>query len=67
MGAMGALISFRTLCKYCYKIQTCNLIASIFGTNKERVTVNLCTKFVVNLSNIQGVMNIYPRKKRSNF
>ena len=66
-GAMGASISFRTLCKNCYKLQTCNLIASIFGTNEERVTVDSCTKFTVNLRNIQGVMSIYSCKKRSNF
>ena len=64
-GATGALISFRTLCKICYKMQTCNLISSIFGTNEERVTVDSCTKFVVNLRNIQGVtcMSVYSRKK----
>ena len=66
-GATGASISFRTLCKNCYKMQTCNSIASIFGTNEERVTVDSRTKFVVNLSNIQGVMSVYSRKKRSNF
>ena len=59
MGATGALISFRTLCKNCCKMQTCNSIALIFGTNEERVMVDSCTKFVVNLSNIQGVMSIY--------
>ena len=66
-GATGASIYFRTLCKNCYKMQTCNSIASIFGTNEERVTMDSRTKFVVNLSNIQGVMDIYSRKKRSNF
>ena len=59
----GALISFRTLCKNCYKMQTCNLITSIFGTNEEHVTVDSRTKFVVNLRNIQGVMSIYSHKK----
>ena len=67
MGAMGASIYFRTLCKNCYKMQTCSLIASIFGTNEEHVTVDSRTKFVVNLRNIQGVMSVYSRKKRSNF
>ena len=58
MGAMGALISFCTLCKNCYKMQKCISIALIFGTNEERVTVDLHIKFVVNLSNIQAVMSI---------
>ena len=58
-GATGASISFRTLCKNCYKMQTCISIASIFGTNEERVTVDSRTKFVVSLSNIQGVMDVY--------
>ena len=44
---MGALINFCTLCKNCYKTQTCNSIASIFGTNEEYIKVNLCTKFAV--------------------
>ena len=63
----GASIPFHTLCKNCYKMQMCDSIASIFGTNEECVTVDLRTKFVVNLSNIQGVMNIYSHKERSNF
>ena len=58
---MGALISFCTLCKNCYKAQTCNSIASICGTNEERVMV---ASFAVNLRNIQGVMNVYTRKKK---
>ena len=58
-GATGASISFRTLSKNCYKMQTCNSIATIFGTNEECVTVDSHTNFVVNLSNIQGVMSIY--------
>ena len=66
-GTTGASISFRTLCKNCYKMQTCNSIALIFGTYEECVTVDSRTKFVVNLSNIQGVMSVYSRKKRSNF
>ena len=66
-GATGASISFRTLSKNCYKMQMCNSIATIFGTNEERVTVDSRTKFIVNLSNIQGVMSVYSRKKRSNF
>ena len=61
---MGASIYFRTLCKNCYKTQTCNLIALIIGTNEERVTVDSCTKFAVNLRNIQGVMSIYSGKKK---
>ena len=60
---MGASISFRILCKNCYKTQTCNSIASIFSTNEEHVTVDSRTKFVVNLRNIQGVMSVYSRKK----
>ena len=52
-----------SLRKNCYKMQMCNLISSIFGTNEERVMVDSHTKFVVNLSNIQGVMSIYSRKK----
>ena len=63
MGTTGASISFCTLCKNCYKMQMCNSIASIFGTNEERVMVDSCTKFVVNLRNIQGVMSIYSHKK----
>ena len=62
-GATGASISFCTLCTNCYKMQTCNSVASIFGTNEEHVTVDSHTKFVVNLSNTQGVMSIYSRKK----
>ena len=53
-GATGASISFRTLCK----MQTCNSIALIFGTNEEYVAVDLRTKFVVNLSNIQRVIHV---------
>ena len=62
---MGASISFRTLCKTCYKMQTCNSIASIFGTNEERVMVDSHTKFVVNLRNFPGVicMSVYSHKK----
>ena len=60
---MGASISFRTLCKNCYKMQTCNLIVSIFDTNEERIIVDSCTKFAVYLRNIQGVMSIYSCKK----
>ena len=44
-------------------MQMCNLIASIFSTNEECVMVDSRTKFVVNLSNIQGVMSVYSRKK----
>ena len=36
-GAMGASISFRALCKNCYKIQMCNSISLIVGTNGEHV------------------------------
>ena len=61
---MGALISFRSLRKNCYKMQTFNSIASIFSTNEEHVTVDSRTKFVVNLRNIQGVMSIYSCKKK---
>ena len=45
-------------------MQTRNSIASIFGTNEERVTMDSRTKFVVNLSNIQGAMDVYSRKKK---
>ena len=64
---MGALISFRTFCKNYYKMQMCNSIASSFGTNEEPVTVDSRTKFAVNLSNRQGAMSVYSRKKRSHF
>ena len=60
---MGVSISFQTRCKNCYKTQMCNLIASIFGTNKERLTVDSPTKLAVNLRNIQGVMSVYSHKK----
>ena len=33
------------------------------GTNEEHVTVDSRTKFVVNLSNIQGVTSVYSRQK----
>ena len=56
--SMGALISFRMLCKDCYKMQMCNSIASIFGTNEEHVMVDSHTKFVVNLRNIQAFTHI---------
>ena len=61
-GYTEASVYFRTLCKNCYKMQTCNSIASIFGTNEECVTMDSRTKFVVNLSNIQGVMDVYSHK-----
>ena len=35
----------------------------IVSTNEERVTVDSCTKFIVTLSNIQGVMSVYSCKK----
>ena len=66
-GATGTSIYFCTLCKNCYKMQTCNLVASIISTNKEHVMVDSHTKFAVNLKNIQGVMSIYSRKNRSKF
>ena len=44
-------------------MQMCNSIAMVFGTNEECVTVDSRTQFVVNLSNIQGVMSIYSCKK----
>ena len=44
-------------------MQTCILIALIFGTNKECVMADTRTKFVVNLRNIQGVMSVYSREK----
>ena len=67
MGAMRASISFHTLCKNCYKMQTCNSIALIFGTSEEHVMVDSRTKFIVNLRTIQGVMSVYSRKKISSF
>ena len=66
-GATGALISFCTLCKNCYKTQTCNSIVWIFGTNKERIKMNPRTKFAMNLINIQGVMSVYSHKKDATF
>ena len=62
-GATGASIHFCILCKNCYKMQTCNLVALIIGTNEKCVMVDSRTKFTVNLRNIQGVMSIYSRKK----
>ena len=62
-GTTGASLSFCTLCKNCYTMQMCNSIALIFGKNQERVMVDLHTKFVVNLRNIQRVMSIYSHKK----
>ena len=59
-GATRASISFCTLRKNCYKMQTCKSNAMIFGTNEDCVMVDSCTKFVVN---IQGVMSIYSYKK----
>ena len=59
MGAMEGLISLCTLCKSCYKIQMFNSIASIFGTNEERVMVGSHTNFVVNLRNIQSYENLF--------
>ena len=38
---MGTSIYFRTLCKNCYKMQMCNLNASIFDRNEERIKVHL--------------------------
>ena len=58
-GATGASTYFCALCKYCYKMQMCNSIASLFGTNEEHVKVDSRTKFAMNLRNIQGVMSIY--------
>ena len=66
-GGLRGLRFIFALCKNCYKMQMCNSIASIFGTNEERVTMDSHTKFVVNLSKIQGVMDVYSRKNRSNF
>ena len=45
MGAMEAWIQFRIAWKNCYTMQTCNSIASIFGTNEDDVTVDSHTKF----------------------
>ena len=45
-------------------MQMCTSIASIFGTNEERVMVDSHTKFAVNVRNIQGVMSVYSRKKK---
>ena len=67
MGVTGASIflfaCFAKIAKNCYKMQTCNSIASIFGTNEERVMVDSHTTFAVNLRNIQGVISIYSHKK----
>ena len=60
---MGALISFRTLCKNCYKTQTCNAIVLTFGTSKECIKVHSRTKFAMNLINIQGVRAFIHIKK----
>ena len=35
----------------------------IFGTNEECIEVKSHTKFAVNMMNIQGVVNVYSRKK----
>ena len=55
----GLQFIFVHFAKICYKMQICNWIALIFGTNEERIKVNSHTKFAVNLMNIQGVMSIY--------
>ena len=55
---VGFDFSFRTLCKNCYKMQMCNSIALIFGTNEEYVMVDSCAKYTVNLRNIQGVIHV---------
>ena len=49
-------------CKYVTRLPQ-----SLAHLNKERVTVDSGTKFVVNLRNIQGVMSIYSRKKNQTF
>ena len=67
-GATGAsIVLFAQFATKCYKIQMCNSIALIFGTNEEHVTVDSRTKFAVNLRNIQGVMSFHSHKKRLNF
>ena len=48
---------------FLHAMQTCNMIALIFCTNVERVTMDSRTKFAVNLRNIQVAMSIYSRKK----
>ena len=58
----GGSIYFCTLCNNCYKMQTFNSIASIFGTNQDCIKVNSRTKFAVHLMNIQGDMSVYSRK-----
>ena len=67
-GYRGFDFFSHTLQKIAIKWQKCNSLASIFGTNEERVTVDSHTKFVANLRNIQGVMSInFIHVKRSNF
>ena len=61
-GGYGGFNFFSHTLQKLLLMQTCSSIASIFGTNEEHVTVDSCTKFVVNLSNIQGVMDVYSRK-----
>ena len=58
-----ALISFYMLCKNCYTMDTCNLIALIFGTNEECVMMDSHAKSFLNLRYIQGVMSIYYLQK----
>ena len=54
---------FAHFAKIAIKMQMCNSIASIFGTDEEHVTVDSHTMFVVNLRNIQGVMTFIHVKK----
>ena len=56
-GVTGASIYFRT--HFAKKMQMCNSIASIIGTNEEHVMVDSRTKFAESLRN----MSIYSHKK----
>ena len=67
-GLRGFRFLFAHFAKIAIKCKgVTQLPRSFFSTNEECVTVDSRTKFVVNLSNIQGVMDVYSRKKRSNF
>ena len=56
---MGTLIYFHTLCKNCHKMSTYNSV----GTNEELIEVDSCTKFAVNLMNIQGVITFKKKQQ----
>ena len=62
-GATRASILYTHFAKIAIKCKCATSIASIFGTNEEHVTADSCTKFAVDLRNIQGVMSIIQVKK----